>query len=97
MNKIKNIIHTLVLAFIIATTLDVNALTQGTIKGTTDPDSYIVTDKATLTINKVSSSDTSKFNAYKIIDVFYNKTTNVVTYEFTSDFKTFLAQHFIKH
>ncbi len=92
MNKIKNIINTLVLAFIIATTLDVNALTQGTIKGTTDPDSYIVTDKATLTINKVSSSDTSKFNAYKIIDVFYNKTTNVVTYEFTSDFKTFLAQ-----
>ena len=90
MNKIKNIIYTLVLAFIIATTLDVNALTQGTIKGTTDSNSYIVTDKATLTINKVSSSDT--FNAYKIIDVFYNKTTNVVTYEFTSDFKTFLTQ-----
>lgn len=90
MNKIKNIIHTLVLAFIIATTLDVNALTLGETKGTTDPDSYIVTDKATLTINKVSSSDT--FNAYKIIDVFYNKTTNVVTYEFTSDFKTFLTQ-----
>lgn len=90
MNKIKNIIYTLVLAFIIATTLDVNALTQGTINGTTDPDSYIVTDKATLTINKVSSSDT--FNAYKIIDVFYNQTTNVVTYEFTADFKKFLAQ-----
>lgn len=90
MNKIKNIIYTLILAFIIATTLDVNALTLGETKGTTDPDSYIVTDKATLTINKVSSSDT--FNAYKIIDVFYNKTTNVVTYEFTSDFKTFLAQ-----
>lgn len=90
MNKIKNIIHTLVLAFIIATTLDVNALTQGTIKGTTDPDSYIVEDKATLTINKVSSSDS--FYAYKIIDVFYNQTTNVVTYEFTADFKKFLAQ-----
>ena len=90
MNKIKNIIYTLVLAFIIATTLDVNALTLGETKGTTDPDSYIVTDKATLTINKVSSSDS--FLAYKIIDVFYNTTTNVVTYEFTSDFKTFLAQ-----
>ena len=90
MNKIKNIIYTLVLAFIIATTLDVNALTLGETKGTTDPDSYIVTDKATLTINKVSSSDS--FYAYKIIDVFYNTTTNVVTYEFTSDFKTFLAQ-----
>lgn len=35
MNKIKNIIHTLVLAFIIATTLDVNALTLGETKGTT--------------------------------------------------------------
>ena len=90
MNKIKNIIYTLVLAFIIVTTLDVNALTQGTIKGTTDPDSYIVTDKATLTINKVSSSDS--FDAYKIIDVFYNPTTNVITYEFTTYFKQFLAQ-----
>ncbi len=90
MNKIKNIIYTLVLAFIIATTLDVNALTLGETKGTTDPDSYIVTDKATLTINKVSSSDS--FFAYKIIDVFYNTTTNVVTYEFTAKFKQFLTQ-----
>ena len=90
MNKIKNIIYALALAFIIATTLDVNALTQGTIKGTTDPDSYIVTDKATLTINKVSNSDS--FFAYKIIDVFYNTTTNVVTYEFTAEFKQFLTQ-----
>ena len=90
MNKIKNIIYTLVLAFIIATTLDVNALTLGETKGTTDPDSYIVTDKATLTINKVSSSDS--FDAYKIIDVFYNPTTNVVTYEFTAAFKQFLTQ-----
>ena len=92
MNRVKNIIYTLVLAFIITATLDVHAATfmLGTTKGTTDPDSYIVTDKATLTINKVSSSDS--FIAYKIIDVFYNTKTNVVTYEFTSDFKTFLAQ-----
>jgi len=90
MNKIKNIIYALALAFIIVTTLDVNALTQGTIKGTTDPDSYIVTDKATLTINKVSSSDS--FFVYKIIDVFYNTTTNVITYEFTAEFKQFLTQ-----
>lgn len=90
MNKIKNIIYTLVLAFIIVTTLDVNALTLGETKGTTDPDSYIVTDKATLTINKVSSSDS--FFVYKIIDVFYNTTTNVITYEFTAEFKQFLTQ-----
>lgn len=92
MNRVKNIIYTLVLAFIITATLDVHAATfmLGTTKGTTDPDSYIVTDKATLTINKVSSSDS--FYAYKIIDVFYNSTTNVVTYEFTTYFKQFLAQ-----
>ena len=86
----KKFFFLLIISVISCVFIDVNALTQGTIKGTTDPNSYIVTDKATLTINKVSSSDT--FNAYKIIDVFYNKTTNVVTYEFTSDFKTFLAQ-----
>ena len=92
MNKIKNIIYTLALAFILATTLDVHAATfmLGTTKGTVDPDSYIVEEKATLTINKVSSSDS--FLAYKIIDVFYNSKTNVVTYEFTTFFKNFLAQ-----
>ncbi len=92
MNRVKNIIYTLVLAFILTATLDVHAATfmLGITKGTTDPDSYIVTDKATLTINKVSSSDS--FIAYKIIDVFYNTKTNVVTYEFTTGFKQFLAQ-----
>ncbi len=58
--------------------------------GTTDPDSYMVIEPANLTINNVSSSDS--FKAYKIISSFYNPTTNVVTYEFTSNFKTFLAQ-----
>ena len=60
------------------------------VTGTTDPESYRVKNTASLTINNVSSSDT--FYAYKIIDVFYNTSTNVVTYEFTLDFKTFLAQ-----
>lgn len=92
MNKIKNIIYALALAFILVTTLDVHAapFMLGPTNGTVDPDSYIVTDKATLTINKVSSSDS--FIAYKIIDVFYNTKTNVVTYEFTTYFKQFLAQ-----
>lgn len=90
--KIVYLLITIVAFFFIAN-LNVEAaspFTLGTTKGTTDPDSYIVTDKATLTINKVSSSDS--FKAYKIIDVFYNQTTNVVTYEFTADFKEFLAQ-----
>lgn len=92
MNKIKNIIYTLVLAFILTTTLDVHAAAfiLGSTNGTVDPDSYIIEEEATLTINKVSSSDS--LVAYKIIDVFYNTNTNVVTYEFTSQFKKFLAQ-----
>ncbi len=98
MNKIKNVIYTLLLISIMTITINVWAQPESTtsdfslenVTGTTDPDSYIIEEKATLTINKVSSSDS--FFAYKIIDVFYNPSTNVVTYEFTLDFKTFLAQ-----
>ena len=70
--------------------IDVNALTLGTTKGTTDPDSYIVMDKGLLTINNVSDNDSLK--AVKILDVYYNETSNVVTYEFTDHFKKFLSQ-----
>ena len=98
MNKIKNVIYTLLLISIMTITINVWAQPESTtsdfslenVTGTTDPESYRVKNTATLTINKVSSSDS--FIAYKIIDVFYNTKTNVVTYEFTSDFKTFLAQ-----
>ena len=98
MNKIKNIIYTLLLISIMTITINVLAQPESTtsdfslenVTGTTDPESYRVKNTASLTINNVSSSDT--FYAYKIIDVFYNTSTNVVTYEFTLDFKTFLAQ-----
>ncbi len=93
MNKKIGYLLITIVAFFFIANLNVEAaspFTLGTTKGTTDPDSYIVEDKATLTINKVSSPDS--FKAYKIIDVFYNQTTNVVTYEFTANFKKFLAQ-----
>ena len=70
--------------------IDVSALTLGTTKGTTDPDSYIVMDKGLLTINNVSDAD--DLRAIKILDVYYNETSNVVTYEFAYHFKNFLSQ-----
>ena len=90
--KIVYLLITIVTFFFVAN-LNVEAATPfmlGTTKGTTDPDSYIVEETTFLTINNVASSD--YFAAYKIIDVFYNQTTNVVTYEFTADFKRFLTQ-----
>lgn len=47
----------------------------------------IVTNTASLTITGVESTDS--FAAYKVVDAFYNVTTNEVTYDFTSTFKTF--------
>ena len=47
-------------------------------------------DKGLLTINNVSNTD--DLTPIKILDVYYNETSNVVTYEFTYHFKQFLAQ-----
>ena len=49
-----------------------------------------VTNKAKLTISGNNETDT--FIAYKILDVYYNETTNEMTYDFTTDFKTFIDQ-----
>ena len=49
-----------------------------------------VTNKAKLTISGDNETDT--FIAYKILDVYYNETTNEMTYDFTTDFKTFIDQ-----
>ncbi len=48
-----------------------------------------VTNTTKLTIN--DGSDTT-FVAYKILDTYYNSTSNEITYDFTTDFKAFLAQ-----
>lgn len=69
--------------------VDAASLTVGSTKGTTDTNSYIVTDEAAIMITNAPASDT--LVAYKILDTFYNSSTNVVTYEFTSTFKAFLA------
>lgn len=70
-----------------ATTITVD----DTKKGTVDTSSALVTNTADLIISQVNSGDT--FQAYKILDVFYNQSTNVLTYEFTADFKAFLDEN----
>ena len=61
----------------------------GTTHGTVDTNSLIVTENNTLTVSSVPAGDT--LAAYKILDVFYNQTSNAITYEFTADFKNYLA------
>ena len=64
-------------------------ITTSAVTGTVDKDSYYVTNTGTIKVTKAKIGDT--FEAYKILDAFYNPTSNVVTYEFTSDFKNFLS------
>ena len=56
----------------------------------TDTNSYYVTNQGTITISNVDTGDS--LSAYKVLDVYYNQTSNVVSYDFTTSFKSFLAQ-----
>lgn len=87
----KRILSLLVAIFTFGLVLNVDAasITTGSTKGTVDTNSYIVTDDAALMVTNAPVSDT--LAAYKILDTFYNASTNVITYEFTSNFKAFLA------
>lgn len=67
-----------------ATTITVDSTKMGTV----DTASSLVTNTEDLVISQVNAEDT--FAAYKILDVFYNASTNTITYEFTSDFQNFL-------
>lgn len=84
------------LCFLILT-INVNAEsiinTSDTIKGAVDPNSYLITDTVGISIeendNYGNVNDTLQL--YKIINSYYNSSTNIITYEFTDQFKTFLA------
>ena len=71
--------------------LNVYALTTNDVVSPSDPNSKMITDTATLTVENVTDGD-YWFYAYKILDAYYNASTNVVSYEFTNDFNTFLEQ-----
>lgn len=49
----------------------------------------IVSNDANLNISGVNSDD--KFMAYKVLNVIYDPSSNTISYDFTTDFKSFLA------
>lgn len=84
----------LVISIIFTGTIKVNAATSITTNNSVskadDSNSYYITNQATITVNGVESHDS--FNAYKILDAYYNADANSISYDFTSDFKRFLEQ-----
>lgn len=90
MNKNK-LFFTLLIAVILCLTINVKAIsiaTDSAKKGTTDTNSYLITNTGTLTVTNTDDD----LLAYKILDAYYNATSNSITYEFTSEFKIFLNQ-----
>ena len=88
---------TLLVMITFCLSLNVEALeTDSSTRGTTDPNSYLVTDVGDITVTGMDdeySDSTDVWYAVKILNVFYNENTNVVTYEFTSGFEEFLSQN----
>lgn len=87
----KKIIRGLLAIILLFTlTLNVKAVeitTDNTKQGTTDTNSYLVTNTGTLTVTNVGGDI---LIPHKILDYYYNSTTNSLSYEFTNYFKTFL-------
>ncbi len=98
--KWKNWIMLVPLAIVVIVvmylTLNVNASVQITTnsgkKGTNDPQSEYVTNQGTLTVTdqKQNIGNVDQLQVYKIIDTYYNRSSDTIVYQFTSDFKTFL-------
>lgn len=92
----SKIILSSIIVTIICLTLNVKAITlttDSTKQGTTDTNSYLVTNTGSLTVSNltVETQGDKDFVVIKILDTFYNSNTNEVTYEFTSYFKIFLT------
>ncbi len=94
MKKALKVILFALIAIIGFSLVDVNAalIVDSSVSGTTDPNSKLVTTRGTFEFDD-AVVETVDISAYKIIDVFYNESSNVITYEFTSNFKTFLASN----
>ena len=87
----NKIIGSVLATFLLVFAIKVNAITITTDSsrvGITDTNSTYVTNQATLTVTGIQVGDS--FKAYKLLDTFYNSTSNTVTYEFTSSFKNYL-------
>ena len=72
----------------------ISACIDETKKGTIDPDSYETSKKELGCMQNISitnAPETDTLIAIKILNVYYNPTTNVITHEFTNNFKNFLT------
>lgn len=88
MIKLMSIALTLVLAFGFILNAKAIEISVDTSKvGTTDVNSALVTNTSTITVNGVAGEDA--LSAFKILDAYYNSASNVITYEFTTEFKAF--------
>lgn len=96
----RKLLKVVVMVFVVLAFWDVKAaetqpevwptfITTSAVTGTVDKDSYYVTNTGTIKVTNAKIGD--DFKAYKILDAFYNWSSGVATYEFTSDFKTFLS------
>ena len=90
MKKRNKILLSILAIFVFVGMLNVRAITTNDQSGTSDPNSKFVTDTGLLSVTGVQSGD--QFRAYKILDTYYNASTNIITYEFTTDFKAFLGR-----
>lgn len=99
----KKILNLLAVIFAITfiKILNVNALditVDNNVIGTIDPNSKLVTNQGEIEVSSIGTyydngkSKEDTFKAYKVIDVYYNKNSNNIIYEFTTDFKEFLSQ-----
>ena len=81
------------LGLICTKSINVDAITITTNSSVTSGTGYqLVTNLGDFTIyNEGNSYDNTQFKAYKLVDVFYNKTTDSIKYQFTSDFQNYLT------
>ncbi len=87
-NIFKGILVFIVMLFMSSNVYAITIETDNSKNSTVDTESYYVTNKGTITIQNLAVDDT-EFEAFKILDTYYNSNSNKITYEFTAQFKEY--------
>lgn len=94
MKLIKKIMMFVIAVVLCLTIENVSAATTITVDADqaleTDSNSFLVTNSGQLRIDGVEVGD--ELRAYRILNMYYNKNSNQISYDFTDDFKNFLSQ-----
>ena len=88
---IKCLLCMLVMVMFVSNAKALDITVNNSKHGISDENGYYVTNKGILTVTGVSEGDT--FEAFKLIDVYYNSTSNAISYEFTEQTQTLLDQN----